>query len=74
MPFDTLSPMVTSGIRLGTPAGTTRGFDQAAFREVGGLILDVLEGLRGGTTDEAAIRQRVGALTDAFPVGKPRRD
>jgi len=74
VPFDTLSPMVTSGIRLGTPAGTTRGFDQAAFREVGGLILDVLEGLRGGTTDEAVIRQRVGALPDAFPVGKPRRD
>jgi len=48
--------------------------DEAAFREVGSLILDVLEGLRGGTTDEAVIRQRVGALTDAFPVGKPRRD
>ena len=68
IPFDPLPPTVTSGIRLGTPAATTRGFDEEAFREVGRLILEILNGLRAGGVDEARIRARVGALTAAFPV------
>lgn len=68
IPFDPLPPTVTSGIRLGTPAATTRGFDEEAFREVGRLILEILNGLRTGGVDEARIRARVGALTAAFPV------
>src|SRR5690606_12852076 len=46
IPFDTRSPFVTSGIRLGSPAGTTRGFGPAEFRTVGGLIAEVIEGMR----------------------------
>ena len=45
IPYDTRSPFVTSGIRLGTPAGTTRGFGAAEFKEVGALINEVLDGL-----------------------------
>jgi glycine hydroxymethyltransferase len=68
VPFDPLPPTVTSGIRLGTPAATTRGFDEAAFREVGRLILDVLNGLRAGAVDDERIRARVGTLTSAYPI------
>jgi glycine hydroxymethyltransferase len=73
IPFDTRSPFVTSGIRLGTPAGTTRGFGPAEFRKIGGLIAEVVEGLakngdEGDAQIEESVRRRVGELTAAFPV------
>ena len=73
VPFDPEKPTITSGIRLGTPAGTTRGFGVAEFQEVGRLIIEVLDGLRangpeGNDAVEAAVRERVAALTDRFPI------
>ncbi len=73
VPFDTASPFVTSGIRLGTPAGTTRGFREAEFREVAGLIAQVVEGLarngdEGDGQVEAHVRDKVAALTARFPI------
>ena len=74
IPFDPEKPFVTSGIRLGTPAGTTRGFGEAEFREIGNLIVEVLDGLReansdeGNATVEAAVREKVKALTARFPI------
>ncbi len=73
IPFDTRSPFVTSGIRLGTPAGTTRGFGPAEFRKVGGLIAEVLEGMRKNGDDgdaqvEESVRRRVSEMCEAFPV------
>lgn len=73
IPYDTRSPLVTSGIRLGTPAGTTRGFGPAEFRTVGKLIAEVVEGLskngsEGDAQIEESVRQRVSALCAAFPV------
>ncbi|MFO6447222.1 serine hydroxymethyltransferase [Erythrobacter sp. NE805] len=73
IPYDTRSPFVTSGIRLGTPAGTTRGFGPEEFRTVGKLIAEVVEGLakngpEGDAQIEESVRQRVGALCAAFPV------
>ncbi len=73
IPFDTRSPFVTSGIRLGTPAGTTRGFGPEEFRTVGKLIAEVVEGLakngpEGDAQIEESVRQRVSALCAAFPV------
>jgi len=78
IPFDTKSPFVTSGVRLGTPAGTTRGFGPAEFRRVGGLIAQVVEGMRrngeaGDAQVEERVRREVGELCQAFPVypGRP---
>ena len=73
VPFDPLPPTKTSGIRLGTPAGTTRGFGPAEFRKVGGLIAEVLEGMRrngdlGDAQVEESVRRRVSELCEAFPV------
>ncbi len=74
IPFDPEKPFVTSGIRLGTPAGTTRGFGQAEFTEIGKLIAEVLDGLKVANSDEgnaaveAAVKQKVVALTDRFPL------
>jgi glycine hydroxymethyltransferase len=74
IPFDPEKPFVTSGIRLGTPAGTTRGFGQAEFREIGKLIAEVLDGLKIANSDEgnaaveAAVRKKVMALTERFPL------
>ncbi|MXN67334.1 aminotransferase class I/II-fold pyridoxal phosphate-dependent enzyme [Stappia sp. GBMRC 2046] len=74
IPFDPEKPFVTSGIRLGTPAGTTRGFGQAEFREIGKLIVEVLDGLKVANDDEgnarveAAVRDKVIALTERFPI------
>ncbi|HTH28517.1 MAG TPA: serine hydroxymethyltransferase [Sphingobium sp.] len=73
IPFDSRSPFVTSGIRLGTPAGTTRGFGEAEFREIAGLIAQVVEGLKrngdeGDGQVEAHVRERVAALTARFPI------
>jgi glycine hydroxymethyltransferase len=73
VPYDTASPFVTSGVRLGTPAGTTRGFGEAEFREIGGLIAEVVEGLKrngdeGDGQVEAHVREKVLALTARFPI------
>ncbi|CAN5380247.1 serine hydroxymethyltransferase [soil metagenome] len=73
IPFDTRSPFVTSGIRLGTPAGTTRGFGEAEFREIAGLIAEVVEGIKrngeeGDGQVEAHVRDKVAALTARFPI------
>jgi glycine hydroxymethyltransferase len=64
---------VTSGIRLGTPAATSRGFGVAEFKKVGELIRETLDGLTksgeaGNGEVEASIRQRVGELTLRFPI------
>ncbi len=73
VPFDPEKPMVTSGIRLGTPAATSRGFGIAEFEEVGRLILDVMDGLAahgeaGNGAVEAAVKDKVSALTKRFPI------
>ncbi|NSZ09687.1 serine hydroxymethyltransferase [Agrobacterium tumefaciens] len=68
VPFDPLPPTVTSGIRLGTPAATSRGFDEAAFREVGALMLEVLGALQAGQEPDPSVRERVRRLTEAWPV------
>lgn len=72
VPFDPEKPMVTSGIRLGTPAGTTRGFKQAEFELVGEYILEILDGLIKNPEDnsavEAKVRQKVIALCEKFPI------
>ncbi|GGK46285.1 serine hydroxymethyltransferase [Salinarimonas ramus] len=73
VPFDPQKPMVTSGIRLGTPAGTTRGFGIAEFRQVGELIVETLDGLAangdtGNEAVEASVKERVHALTGRFPI------
>ncbi len=72
IPFDTEKPTVTSGIRLGTPAGTTRGFGVSEFREVGRLILEVFDALRNHPDGDAATEQRVRreifALCERFPI------
>jgi glycine hydroxymethyltransferase len=71
IPFDPLPPMQTSGLRVGTPAGTTRGFGVAEFRQVGTWIGEVLDGLaQGGDNSavEAKVRDEVLALTKRFPI------
>jgi glycine hydroxymethyltransferase len=73
IPFDPLPPIKTSGIRVGSPAGTTRGFGIAEFQEIGHMIADVLEGLRskgehGDQTVEADVKRRVRALCERFPI------
>lgn len=73
IPFDPAPPMVTSGVRLGTPAGTTRGFGVAEFQLVGDLIARVLDAVaaNGGEAapeEEAAVRAEVEALCARFPI------
>lgn len=73
IPFDPESPFVTSGVRLGTPAGTTRGFSAKEFTLVGQMILRVLDGLAANGEDnngeiEAAVDAEVRELTDQFPI------
>ena len=72
VPFDPEKPMVTSGIRLGTPAATTRGFGADEFRQVGLFIGEVLDGLASNRNDnsqiESTVRQKVHALCSAFPI------
>ncbi len=66
--------LVTSGVRLGTPAGTTRGFGVTEFKEIGSLIAEVLDGLKAANSDEGnaaveqAVKEKVMALTDRFPM------
>jgi glycine hydroxymethyltransferase len=73
IPFDPEKPFVTSGLRLGTPAATTRGFGVAEFKQVGGMIAEVLDAVaqsEDGTAPkaEAAIKERARSLTDRFPI------
>ncbi len=73
IPFDTESPMVTSGIRLGTPAGTTRGFGEAEFRQIADWIVRVVDGLaangeEGNAEVEAAVKAEVAELCARFPI------
>ncbi len=73
IPFDTRSPFVTSGVRLGTPAGTTRGFGPAEFEQIGKLITEVVDGLsnngpEGDAQVEESVRNRVSELCAKFPV------
>ena len=73
IPNDPLPPVKTSGIRVGSPAGTTRGFGPAEFREIGNMVADVLDGLRkngeaGDAQVEANVRERVRALCERFPI------
>ena len=72
VPFDPQSPFVTSGIRLGTPAGTSRGFGQNEFELIGNYIGDVLDGLSNNLDDnskvESEIKTKVKSLCDKFPI------
>ncbi len=76
IPFDPAPPAVTSGLRLGTPAGTTRGFREVDFRQVGALIADVVDSLAssgeggegGDPYVEAQVKSKVEALTARFPI------
>ncbi len=73
IPFDPEKPTVTSGVRLGTPAGTTRGFGIAEFRQVGEMIVEVLDvlsqkGVDEDTLVEASVREKVKRLVERFPI------
>ncbi len=65
--------MITSGIRLGTPAGTSRGFGAEEFKLIGEMIIEVLDGLaangeEGNAAVESAVKEKVIALTNRFPI------
>jgi glycine hydroxymethyltransferase len=73
IPFDPEKPAITSGVRLGTPAGTSRGFGIAEFRQVGDLIAELLDGLSQKAAEqdaaiEAAVRDKVKRLISRFPI------
>jgi glycine hydroxymethyltransferase len=73
VPFDPEKPMITSGIRLGSPAGTTRGFGVGEFQQVGSMILEVLDGLVANGEDnngavEAKVKQQAIDLCGRFPI------
>ena len=74
VPNDPEKPTITSGVRLGTPAATSRGFGVAEFREVGRLIVEVLDGLKAANSEEGnasvekAVKEKVIALTGRFPI------
>jgi glycine hydroxymethyltransferase len=72
VPFDPEKPSITSGVRLGSPAGTTRGFRAAEFRQVGEMIVEVLQGLSADRENneavEKAVKLRVGYLCKRFPI------
>ena len=73
IPFDPLPPIKTSGIRVGSPAGTTRGFGVAEFEEIGDMVADVLDALsakgeHGDPAVEADVKRRVRALCERFPI------
>jgi glycine hydroxymethyltransferase len=75
VPFDPEGPFVTSGIRLGTPAGTTRGFMTGEWAEIGSMILEVLDGVVANGADnnqdvESSVRIRVKDLCSRFPIYK----
>jgi glycine hydroxymethyltransferase len=73
IPYDPEKPFVTSGLRLGSPAGTTRGFGVAEFRDIGRMIADVVEGLRkngeaGDGQIEARVKEEAETLCARFPI------
>jgi glycine hydroxymethyltransferase len=73
IPFDPEKPTVTSGIRLGTPAGTTRGFGEAEFRQIADMIVEVVDGLAANGEDgnaavEVAVKAKVADLCARFPI------
>ena len=73
IPFDPEKPFVTSGLRLGTPAATTRGFGVAEFKQIGGMISEVLNAVAQSSDGsaslvEAAVKERVRELTSRFPI------
>ncbi|MEM6761014.1 MAG: serine hydroxymethyltransferase [Pseudomonadota bacterium] len=73
VPFDDEKPMVTSGIRLGSPAGTTRGFGEGEFRQIGDWIIEVVDGLaangpEGNGAVEDKVKAEVGELCARFPM------
>ena len=72
IPFDPEKPTITSGVRLGSPAATTRGFGEAEFKQIGEMIVEVLDGLASGSNDnsavEAGVRKKVGELCARFPI------
>ena len=73
VPFDPEKPMVTSGIRLGSPAGTTRGFGEAEFRQIADWIVEVVDGLakkgeEGNSAIEAKVKVEVKAMCALFPI------
>ena len=73
IPFDTEKPTITSGVRLGTPAGTTRGFGEAEFRQIARWIVEVVDGLaangeEGNDAVEAKVKAEVEALCLNFPI------
>ncbi|HEY1631232.1 MAG TPA: serine hydroxymethyltransferase [Rhizomicrobium sp.] len=73
IPFDTEKPAITSGVRLGSPAGTTRGFGPAEFKEIGKLIVEVVDavaqkGEAGDPAVEAHVREKVADLCRRFPI------
>jgi len=73
IPFDPEKPTITSGVRLGTPAGTTRGFGIAEFRQIGDLIAEMLDALAHRNVDEdaqaeASVREKVKRLVGRFPI------
>jgi glycine hydroxymethyltransferase len=73
IPFDPEKPTVTSGVRLGTPAGTTRGFGEAEFRQIADWIVEVVDGLatngpEGNAEVEARVKAGVEALCERFPL------
>jgi glycine hydroxymethyltransferase len=73
IPFDTEKPTITSGVRLGTPAGTTRGFTEPEFRQIGRWIIEVVDGLAANGEDgnaavEAKVKAEVEALCARFPI------
>lgn len=73
IPFDPEKPTITSGVRLGTPAGTTRGFGVAEFKQIGDMIVEVLDvlsqkGVDEDTLTEGAVREKVKTLLKRFPI------
>jgi glycine hydroxymethyltransferase len=73
IPYDPEKPTITSGVRLGTPAGTTRGFGIAEFRQIGEMIAEVLDVLsqkkaEEDTLVEASVRDKVKTLLSRFPI------
>ncbi len=73
IPFDPEKPTVTSGVRLGTPAGTTRGFGEEEFRQIGEMIVEVVDGLAANGADgnaevEARVKAQVAELCARFPI------
>ncbi len=69
VPFDPQKPTITSGIRVGSPAGTTRGFGQAEFREIGNMIVAVLDGLKAGEKQAGeSVKASALALCSRFPI------